>query len=83
MQLCQSMTIIERVRPRPVEEIDLDGLSSTSDELLLPDGTVPDSRHQEAKSPFASPNGQASQELTIGTDRQVPQSFDEHAIQVN
>lgn len=82
MQLCQVMTIIERVRPRP-EEIDLDRLSSTSDELLPPDGTVPDSRHQEVKSPFASPNGQASQELTIGTDRQVPQSFDEHAIQVN
>lgn len=39
-------------------------------------------RKQNVNSQFASTHGQASQVLTLGTKRHVPQSFEGHAIQV-
>lgn len=58
MQLCQNMNIFGRSSG---EEIDLDGLPPPSTELL------PDSRPQEVNSQFNSAQGQASQEITVGT----------------
>lgn len=57
------------------EEIDLDSLSSTSSELLPPDGTVLYSRKQDVNSQFASNHGQASQEIALWTGHvQIPPS---------
>lgn len=57
------------------EEIDLDSLSSTSSELLPPDGTVLYSRKQDVNSQFVSNHGQASQEIGLGTGHvQIPPS---------
>lgn len=82
MQLCQNMKNMNIIGPSSGEENDLNGLSSTSSELLPPDGTIHYSRQQDMNSQLASTHGQASKELTLGTDRQVPQSFDDHNIQV-
>lgn len=77
MQLCQNMTNLNIVGRRTGNDIDLNGLSSTSSELLPTDGTVLYSRQdlEDVNSQIASTRGQASQEITLGTGNvQIPPS---------
>lgn len=75
MQLCQRMTNIDIVEQSSGEDIDLDGLTSTSSELLPPDGTVLYSRQQDVNNQFVSNHGQASQEIALRTGHvQIPPS---------
>lgn len=61
MQLFQNMTNMNIVRPNYGEEIDLDGLPFPFPKLLS------DSKQQGVDSQFDSAQGQASQEITLGT----------------